>query len=193
VSNVKIAFSCQELEQNWEDTIVQATRTLFIRRVGPSALPALFLVVVLAFGTSTAAQERPNFTGDWTVDLKNSRLDKEYSVLERGLVRIDHSEPTFTFRRTFFVKGQPSEASYVVTTDGREHRGVGPNGAVTVATMHWEQAVLVVHHRIADPKAGQLNNKVRYELIDEGQTLRATEDFDGGGRSHHNVWIFKRR
>jgi hypothetical protein len=188
-----MAVSCQALVQNSEDTVMQAARTLFIGRVGASMLPAVFLVVVLAISTSTAAQERPNFTGDWTVDLTNSRLDKAYSVLERGVARIDHAEPTFTFRRTFFVKGQPSEASYVVTTDGREHRGVGPNGAETVATMHWEQAALVVHHRISDPKAGQLNNKVRYELIDEGQTLRATEDFDGGGRSHHNVWIFKKR
>jgi hypothetical protein len=172
---------------------MQATTSLLIRRVGPSFLRTLFLVLVLALGTSTAAQDRPDFTGDWTVDLTNSRLDKAFSVLERGVVRIDHSEPSFTFRRTFFVKGQPSEASYVVTTDGREHRSVGPNGAVTLATMRWEQAALVVHQRISDPKAGQLDNKVRYELIDEGQTLRATEDFNGDGRSHHNVWIFRKR
>ena len=149
------------------------------------------LVVALAAGISAAAQERPNFTGDWTLDLKGSQLHEDYRALERGVVRIDHREPAFTFRRTFVVKGQPFEASYEVTTDGREHRSEGPNGGETVATMHWEQAALVVHQRISDPKAGQLKNKVRYELIDNGRSLRATEDFDGGGRSHHNVWIFR--
>ena len=163
----------------------------------PLGLSALllgaFLAIGLAAGISAVSQERPNFTGDWTLDLENSQLHEDYRALERGVVHIDHREPTFTFRRTFLVKGKSIEVSYDVTTDGREHRGVGPNGALTAATMHWEQAALVVHQRISDPKAGQLNNRVRYELVDAGRTLRAIEDFDGGGRSHHNVWIFRRQ
>jgi hypothetical protein len=171
---------------------MRTSSRLFPRGFGLSALLGPSLAVGLAAGMLAAAQARPNFTGDWTLDLKSSQLHEDYRVLERGVVRIDHREPTFTYRRTFFVKGQPSEGSYEVTTDGREHRGVSPNGSATVSTMHWEQAVAVVQQRISDPKVGQLNNKVRYELIDDGRTLRATEDFDGGGRSHHNVWIFRR-
>jgi hypothetical protein len=51
--------------------------------------------------------------------------------------------------------------------------------------MHWEPTMLIVHRRISDPKVGQLNNRVRYELTDKGRALRATEDFDGAGRAHH--------
>ena len=166
---------------------MQNRRMPILSRLGLSALLGACLVVRLA------AQERPNFTGDWTLDLKTSQLHEDYRALERGVVRIDHHEPAFTFRRTVFVKGQPFEASYEATTDGREHRGTAPNGSVAVATMHWEQMALVVHQRISDPRAGELDNKVRYELIDEGRTLRATEDFNGGGRAHHNVWIFTRQ
>jgi hypothetical protein len=173
---------------------MQTRNSQFPSRLGLSAiLLGRVLVVGLAAGIPAAAQERPNFTGDWTLDLKNSQLHEDYRPLERGVVRIDHREPTFTFRRTVFVKGQPYEASYDVTTDGRDHRGVSPNGSETVSTMRWEQMALVVHQRMSDPKAGQLNNKVRYELIDDGRTLRATEDFEGGGRSHHNVWIYRRQ
>ena len=172
---------------------MQTRRTLYRSRLGLSALLGLALVAGLVVGMSAAAQERPNFTGDWTLDLEKSQLHEDFRALERGVVRIEHREPAFTFRRTFFVKGQPREASYDATTDGREHRSVGPNGGVTVATMHWEQVALVIHQRISDPKAGQLDNKVRYELIDHGRTLRATEDFEGAGRSHHNVWIFRRQ
>lgn len=161
-------------------------------RLGLPALIGLSLVVALAARMSTVAQERPNFTGDWTLDLKNSQLHDDFRALERGVVRIDHREPAFKFHRTFFVKGQPNEAFYEVTTDGREHRSIDPNGGATVATMHWEEMALVIHQRISHPKAGQMNNKVQYELLDNGQTLRSTEDFDGGGRSHHNVWIFRR-
>ena len=158
-------------------------------------LPALVcatFVVGLAVGSLGSAQEHPNFTGDWALDLKTSQLHEDYSPLERGAVHIEHREPKFTFRRTFVMKGQPIDATYEVTTDGREHRSVDPNGGVTIATMHWEQAALVVHQRIAHPKAGELDNRVRYELIDNGQTLRATEDLVGGGRTHHNIWIFRR-
>ena len=158
-----------------------------------SRMRLLLVVVGLAAGISAAAQERPNFTGDWTLDLKESQLHEDFRALERGVVRIDHREPAFTFRRTFVIKAKPIEASYDVTTDGRENRSVGPNGGETVATMHWEEAALVVHQRISDPRAGQLTNSVRYELIDNGRTLRATEDFAGAGRSHHNVWIFRRQ
>ena len=172
---------------------MQSRRSLFLKRLGPSALVAPLLVLGLAAGISAASQERPNFTGDWTLDLKASQLHQDFRALERSVVRIDHREPAFTFRRTVVVKGQQNEASYDVTTDGREHRGVAPNGGVSVSTMHWEQMALVIHQRIADPKAGELKISVRYELIDDGRTLRATEDFEGGGRSHHNVWIFRRQ
>jgi hypothetical protein len=164
-----------------------------LSRLVPSLLLTSALVVVLAAGVSGVAQERPNFTGDWTLDLKSSQLHEDYRALEQGVVRIDHAEPAFKYRRTFFVKGQPNEASYEVTTDGREHRGVSPNGSVTLATMRWDAMALVVDQRIADSRAGQLTNRVRYELIDNGRTLQATEDFEGAGRAHHNVWIFRRQ
>lgn len=172
---------------------MQSHRRLSASRLGLSTFLGASLVVGLAAGISAASQERPNFTGDWALDLKNSQLHEDFRALERSVVRIDHCGPAFTFRRTVVVKGQQSEASYDVTTDGREHRGLGPNGGVSVSTMHWEQMALVIHQRIADPKAGELKNSVRYELIDDGRTLRATEDFDGVGRSHHNVWIFRRQ
>jgi hypothetical protein len=153
-----------------------------------------FCVLVCAFAASpVAGQPKPNFSGDWVLDLSSSRLHPDFAVLERGTVRIVHDEPSFSFHRTFFVKGQPSEVSYEVTTDGRQHRSTGQSGGITVATMRWEQTALILRQRMTDPKAGELSNDVRYELLDDGRTLRATEDFEGSGRSHHNVWIFRLR
>jgi hypothetical protein len=151
----------------------------------------LFIAIVL--GTVAAGQNLPNFTGEWRLDLVSSRLHEDYSVLERGVVQIDHREPAFAFRRTFVVKGEPNDTSYDVSTDGREWRTDRPGGGVTVATMRWDKTALVLTQRITDPRAGELLNTVRYELTDQGRTLRATEDFNGAGRSHHNVWIFRRQ
>jgi hypothetical protein len=33
----------------------------------------------------------------------------------------------------------------------------------------------------------------RYELLEEGQRLRAVERIRGGGRDQDNIWIFERR
>ena len=33
----------------------------------------------------------------------------------------------------------------------------------------------------------------RYELLEEGQRLRAVEQIRGGGRDQDNIWIFERR
>jgi hypothetical protein len=167
---------------------MQIAKSLFPARLGLSAIIALSVIAVV-----TAAQERPNFTGDWTLDLKSSQLHEDFRALESGVVRIDHREPAFTFRRTFVIKGKPFDVSFDVTTDGRESRSAGPNGGVAVATMRWDNMALVVDQRITDPKAGELKNSVRYELLDNGRTLRSTEDFEGAGRSHHNVWIFRRQ
>jgi hypothetical protein len=151
-------------------------------------------VLICAFAVSpVAGQPKPNFSGDWVLDLSSSQLHPDFAVLERGTTRIVHDEPSFSFDRTFIVKGQPSEVSYVVTTDGRQQRSTRPSGGITVATMRWEQTALLLRQRITDPKAGEMSNEVRYELLDDGRTLRATEDFEGAGRSHHNVWIFRRR
>lgn len=38
-----------------------------------------------------------------------------------------------------------------------------------------------------------LSNVVRYELLDDGRTLRAVEDVGGAAPPHHNVWMFARR
>jgi hypothetical protein len=153
-----------------------------------------FCVLLCAFAANSAAgQPKPNFSGDWVLDLSASRLHPDFEALEQGTVRIVHDEPSFSFHRTFSVKGQPREVSYEITTDGRQHRSTGQSGGITLTTMRWEDTALMLRQRIGDPKAGELSNEVRYELLDDGRTLRATEDFKGAGRSHHNVWIFRRR
>lgn len=58
----------------------------------------------LAGDSVQGARQRPDFSGEWVLDLANSRLHEDYSVLEGGVVRIDHREPTFTFRRVLLSR-----------------------------------------------------------------------------------------
>jgi hypothetical protein len=49
----------------------------------------------------------------------------------------------------------------------------------------------VLNALIATPN-GEVHNDVRYELLEGGRVLRATEDVTGP-MQHHNVWIYEKR
>jgi hypothetical protein len=58
--------------------------------------------------------------------------------------------------------------------------------------LHWEGETLVVTFREPIP-AGQMTVSFRYELIDDGRCIRASEQVRGTAWDQDNVWIFERR
>jgi hypothetical protein len=89
------------------------------------------------------ARQRPEFSGEWGLDLTNSRLHEDYSVLERGVVHIDHREPTFTLRRVFTVKERPSETSPGTPSPraGRHAERCQRSGYAPACANEWVQGV----------------------------------------------------
>ena len=145
----------------------------------------------LAFAASAGGQQRPDFSGDWTLDRSSSLLQGEMAAVERGSLRIAHREPSFTFTRSFVVKSQPIEMSYEIQTDGREQSRVD-RGLTSRSRLEWQGSSLLLTVLI-DAPPGLVSNIVRYELLDGGRTLRAVEDVSGAVPAHHNVWIFARK
>jgi hypothetical protein len=114
------------------------------------------------------------------------------SNVESGVVRIEHHEPSFGFHRTYVIAGTPRDAAFTRRTDGAESSETGPQGLLTVSTLRWDGTVLVLAMRIKTP-AGDATNDVRYELIDGGKRLRATEQGRSAMGNHDAVWIYDRR
>jgi hypothetical protein len=151
--------------------------------------------VTLALGLCAAAvmaQPRPDFSGEWQLNRSASTLPPPVSSVESGIVRIEHREPSFTFHRTYVIGGTPREGSYTITTDGREVAAAGQQGAATVSTLRWDGAALVLAGRIKGP-GFEATNDVRYELLDSGRRLRATERGRSPFGDHDAVWIYDRR
>ena len=136
-------------------------------------------------------QQRPDFSGEWSLDRSASSLQGELSAVESGTVRIQHREPSFAFTRTFLIKAQPIETSFQIQTDGRELANVN-RGLASKSRMEWQGSSLLLTVLIDGPR-GTISNVVRYELLDGGHLLRAVEDVGGAAPSHHNVWMFARR
>jgi hypothetical protein len=152
----------------------------------------LYLAVLIScFPPAASSQQRPDFSGEWTLDQPASTLQGEMTAAESGVVRIQHREPSFGFSRTFVVKAQPIDTSFEIQTDGREVANSN-RGLASRSRMEWQGTSLLLTVLIEGPR-GTVSNVVRYELLDGGRTLRAVEDVGGAAPTHHNVWMFVRR
>jgi hypothetical protein len=153
---------------------------------------ALAAVLVVAAAAAVAAQARPDFSGEWVLNRQGSTLPPPVSNVESGVVRIEHREPSFTFHRSYLIAGTPRDAMFSIRTDGAESRETGPQGLTTVSTLRWDGAALVLAMRISGTGFAATND-VRYELLDGGRRLRATEQGRSPMGNHDAVWIYDRR
>ena len=152
----------------------------------------LLSVLVIAGLAHLDAQARPDLSGEWVLNRQASTLPPPVSNVESGVVRIEHREPSFSFRRTYVIGGAPRDASFTRQTDGAEASETGPQGLTTVSTLRWDGAALVLAMRIKGARF-EATNDVRYELLEGGRRLRATEQGRSPQGNHDAVWIYDRR
>jgi hypothetical protein len=114
------------------------------------------------------------------------------SAVESGVLRIEHREPSFNFHRTYVIGGAPREASFTVLTDGRPTSDTSAKGVTTISALRWESDALVLAMRIEGP-GFTATNDVRYELLNGGKRLRATEQGRSPQGDHDAIWIFDRQ
>jgi hypothetical protein len=146
-------------------------------------------LMLLAAAWPVSGQQKPDFSGQWTLNKEKSRLGAAWtSGIERGIVRIEHREPSFSFSRTFTVRGKDSQVSYAQTIDEKVVEKM--DGDVKVSSrMYWEGDVLVLSQRYQKPGFPDGTNVVHYRLLEGGRVLEALERVTGPG-AHENVWIF---
>jgi len=82
---------CLELVSKVEAALAHPGQTAALRRchMPPQRLLTIGLLATsiglgLAGDSVQGARQRPDFSGEWVLDLANSRLHEDYSVLERG-------------------------------------------------------------------------------------------------------------
>jgi hypothetical protein len=147
--------------------------------------------VALAVVMTVIAQQKPDFSGEWQLNRQASLLSPIVApVAQSGVLRIEHSDPSFKCQMTIVMDGKPFETKYELSTDGREVAATD-GGRRTVSRLHWDGDTLVGTWRIDIPN-GEMTIVFRYELQDGGRRLRAAEQLRGGGRDQDNVWVFDR-
>jgi len=147
--------------------------------------------ILLGLGAFGVTQQKPDFSGEWILNRQASKLSALASVVNSGVVQIEHRDPTFRYKAAFVSQNGPLQYEYELRSDGREV-GYIQQGLTTLSTLRWEGEALVVNSRVQQPD-GELRISFRYELIDAGRRIRAVEQIRGGLRDQDNVWVFDRR
>ena len=136
------------------------------------------------------AEQKPDFSGEWTLNRQASTLSPAASAFERGVVRIDHREPVFRYQAAFSAGANSVEYTFELRSDGRETAATTEEGR-SVSSLRWDGDALVSTFDVRGPD-GDLNITFRYELLESGRRLRAIEQLRGAGRDQDNEWVFDR-
>jgi hypothetical protein len=124
---------------------------------------------------------KPDFSGEWILDKEASRLSAGANTVQSARWVIEHREPVFRHK-----------GSFVFETGTRDYEYELQTGA---PALQWHGDALVVTFRepLPDGLAGTMTVSFRYELIDDGSRIRASEQVRGTSWDQDNVWIFERR
>ena len=117
--------------------------------------------------------QKPDFTGEWTLNLEASALSPVVApVVRGGFVRIAHREPTVSVHLSITMDGKPFDARFERISE-------------------WDGEALVFTDRIPTPN-GEMTIVFRYELLESGRRLRAAEQLRSPDREQDNTWVFDR-
>jgi hypothetical protein len=147
--------------------------------------------ILLGVAASGVAQERPDFSGEWILNRQASTLSPGADGVQSAVWRIDHREPVFHIAASFVTASNPIKWEYELQADGREVVATQREARI-VSSLVWDGNALVVTMRTQRPD-GEMKISFRYELLDAGRRLRATEQLRGTDHDQDNVWVFERR
>ena len=123
---------------------------------------------------------RPDFSGDWVLNRQACTLSPGADTAQTATWNIEHREPAFRHKALFVMDRGPREYEYDLRSDNPD------------SGLRWDGDAIVVTFETPLPD-GDLVVTFRYELIDDGQRLRASEQVRGVPWAQDNVWIFDRR
>jgi len=147
-------------------------------------------IILLAVASARSSQDRPDFSGEWILNRQASILSSGADAAESGVWLIEHREPTFHHKASFVMAGKPFNYEYELRSDAGEIVGTH-EGTRTVSSLRWEGDALVVMWRTE--RAGIATTiSFKYDLIEDGRRLRATEEVRGTDHDQDNVWMFER-
>lgn len=143
----------------------------------------VFLVAVLSI-VALAAAAKPNFSGDWELNVAKSDLDG--APLTKLIVHIDHKDPVFKYTAKGTADGQDFEESETFPTDGtptHDSRGL-------TVKARWDGTTLVIESTGAD---GQPMDHSRLTLSADGKSVLRDYERTTSGDQQKRHEVYEKR
>lgn len=143
--------------------------------------PSLTFAFALLLSLALAAQAKPNFSGEWTMDPAKSDFGTQ-PVPTKMSRTITHADPAFkvvTVQTGGSMGDTTIEVNY--STDGKPQKNT-VNGADMITVGKWD-GTSVVFNSTLQQQGAEVKIEDRYSLSDAGKTLtvvRKFESADGG-------------
>ncbi len=152
----------------------------------------VLLGVVLLLSSAAVAQDKPNFSGKWTLDTSKSDFG-EFPVPDTQTNVIEHKDPNIKLTQTIrgqAVPGGEASSERHYTTDGKESSNkLGPQDLKS--TCNWDGNKLAINTKLETPD-GTVEIKDSWELTDGGKQMVVTRYFKGPQGESTQRLLFKK-
>jgi hypothetical protein len=153
-----------------------------MKKAGVVLLPLLFINLCLAQGgkESLGRLSKPNFSGTWMLDLKESDFDGRKSdlIYDSLTLIISHQDPELKITRKIVKKKKERSQKIVYYTDSREEKNPSFNERATVQSKtHWQSDILITKGIVSTPIFGDVilsDTTDKWELSADGNSLIQT-------------------
>jgi hypothetical protein len=134
------------------------------------ALPLAAFAITLAIGAGAASADKPDFSGEWKLNLEKS----DFGPLPGPKSRVDkisHKDPELKINRTqVSPMDQTNTSEWTCTTDDKECSNDIPGGITLKSTARWDGEKLVVVSK-GSFQQGEIRIKDTWTLSKDGKTI----------------------
>ena len=138
-----------------------------------------FLLITLFAAVTLFAEDHPNFTGKWKLNIQKSETNG--SGLTELIVDVDHKDPVFKYTVKGTAGGQQFEQSESFTTDGNPSRD--SHGLMVKAS--WDGPSLVA---VGTADDGSMVYLSKLTLSDDGKTFTRVFTQKDDPQQRHEIY-----
>ena len=138
-----------------------------------------FLLITLFAAVALFAEDHPNFTGKWKLNIQKSETGG--SGLTELIVDVDHKDPVFKYTVKGTAGGQQFEQDESFTTDGKPSRD--SHGLMVKAS--WDGPSLVA---VGTADDGSMVYLSKLTLSDDGKTITRVFTGKDDPQQRHEIY-----
>ena len=136
----------------------------------------LFTVLGLLTGAALAAEDKPDFSGNWKLDIEKSDFGS-FPAPRSASMKVDHKDPKLNLTSNAATQMGNHTVDLKLMTDGTETENE-ISGTPVKNRAHWEGRLLVVESKIAT-ETGEVTAVDRWLLSSDRKTLTLERKWSG--------------